>query len=96
MRYYDFLNPSVNFMGPGCVKELGHRCRLLNMKKPLIVTDDFLAKVENGPVAQCLEVLKEAGIDSVIFTGLSLTRKLKTAMTALKFTRTTAVTPLSP
>lgn len=39
MRYYDFLNPSVNFMGPGCVKVLGVRCKILNMKKPLIVTD---------------------------------------------------------
>ena len=26
MRFYDFLNPSVNFMGPGCVKVLGERC----------------------------------------------------------------------
>ena len=84
MRYYDFLNPSVNFMGPGCVKELGHRCRLLNMKKPLIVTDDFLAKVENGPVAQCLEVLKEAGIDSVIFTGVEPNPKIENCYDGLK------------
>ena len=62
MRYYDYLNPSANFMGPGCVKDLGHRCELLNMKKPLIVTDDFLASVENGPVAQSLASLKEKGI----------------------------------
>lgn len=54
MRYYDYLNPSVNFMGPGCVKELGHRCELLNMKKPLIVTDDFLASVENARLPRAL------------------------------------------
>ena len=64
MRYYDYLNPSANFMGPGCVKDLGHRCELLNMKKPLIVTDDFLASVENGPVAQSLASLKEKGIEA--------------------------------
>ena len=57
-------------MGPGCVKELAHRCQLLNMKKPLVVTDEFLAKVENGPVAQSLAVLQEAGIESVVFTGV--------------------------
>ena len=42
MRYYDFLCPSVNFMGPGCVSILGERCQILNMKKPLIVTDEYL------------------------------------------------------
>ncbi len=69
MRYYDFLNPSVNFMGPGCVKVLGERCKLLNMHKPLIVTDEFLAKLENGPVAQSIASLEAAGLEYVIFTG---------------------------
>ena len=45
MRYYDFLNPSVNFMGPNCVELLGERCQILGMNKPMIVTDGFLASM---------------------------------------------------
>lgn len=84
MRYYDYLSPSVNFMGPGCVKELAHRCQLLNMKKPLVVTDEFLAKVENGPVAQSLAVLQEAGIESVVFTGVEPNPKIENCYDGLK------------
>mgnify|MGYP000023840355 FL=1 len=84
MRYYDYLNPSVNFMGPGCVKELGHRCELLNMKKPLIVTDDYLVSVENGPVAQSLASLEEKGIESVIFTGVEPNPKIENCYEGLK------------
>lgn len=77
MRYYDFLNPSVNFMGPGCVKVLGERCKLLNMEKPLIVTDNYLASLENGPVAQSVASLKEAGLEAVIFTGAEANPKVQ-------------------
>lgn len=77
MRYYDFLNPSVNFMGPGCVKVLGERCKILNMKKPLIVTDKYLAELENGPVAQSVASLKENGVDYVIFTGVEANPKVQ-------------------
>ena len=87
MRYYDYLNPSVNFMGPGCVKELGHRCELLNMKKPLIVTDSFLVSVENGPVAQSLASLEEKGIESVIFTGVEPNPKIENCYDGLKVYR---------
>ena len=69
MRYYDFLNPSVNFMGPGCVAVLGERCNLLGMKKPLIVTDKFLAKMEGGPVSQAVTSLEKYGVDYAIFDG---------------------------
>lgn len=77
MRYYDFLNPSVNFMGPGCVKVLGERCKILNMKKPLIVTDKYLAELENGPVAQSIASLKENGIEYAIFTGAEANPKVQ-------------------
>ena len=69
MRYYDFLNPSVNFMGPNCVELLGERCQILGMNKPMIVTDGFLASMENGPVAQSVASLEKAGIEYVIFTS---------------------------
>ncbi len=84
MRYYDFLNPSVNFMGPGCVAILGDRCKLLNMNKPLIVTDAFLAKLENGPVAQSTASLEAAGIEYVIFTGAEPNPKVQNCYDGLK------------
>ncbi len=87
MRYYDFLNPSVNFMGPGCVAVLGERCRLLGMNKPLIVTDEFLAKLENGPVAQSLASLEAAGIPYVIFTGAEPNPKVQNCYDGLKLYR---------
>lgn len=77
MRYYDFLNSSVNFMGPGCVKVLGERCKILNMKKPLIVTDKYLAELENGSVAQSIASLKENGIEYAIFTGAEANPKVQ-------------------
>ncbi len=87
MRYYDFLNPSVNFMGPGCVAVLGDRCKLLNMNKPLIVTDEYLAKLENGPVAQSVASLEKAGIPYVIFTGAEPNPKVQNCYDGLKLYR---------
>lgn len=84
MRYYDFLNPSVNFMGPNCVSVLGERCKLLNMNKPLIVTDEFLAKLENGPVAQSVAALTASGIEYVIFTGAEPNPKVQNCYDGLK------------
>ncbi len=84
MRYYDYLVPSVNFMGPGCVKVLGERCKLLNMKKPLIVTDAFLAGLENGPVAQSLASLKEAGLEWAVFTGAEPNPKVQNCYDGLE------------
>lgn len=84
MRFYDFLNPSVNFMGPGCVKVLGERCKLLNMTKPLIVTDEYLAGLEGGPVAQSVDSLKEAGIEYVIFTGAEANPKVQNCYDGLE------------
>ncbi len=87
MRYYDFLNPSVNFMGPGCVSVLGDRCKILNMNKPLIVTDEFLKNLENGPVAQSIASLEKAGIEYVIFTGAEPNPKVKNCYDGLKMYR---------
>ncbi len=87
MRYYDFLNPSVNFMGPGCVSVLGERCKLLGMAKPLIVTDEYLARLENGPVAQSVAALKSSGIDYVIFTGAEPNPKVQNCYDGLKLYR---------
>ncbi len=87
MRFYDFLNPSVNFMGPGCVSVLGERCKILGMKKPLIVTDEFLAKLENGPVAQSVASLEAAGIEYVVFTGAEPNPKVQNCYDGLALYR---------
>ena len=84
MRYYDFLNPSVNFMGPNCVDLLGERCQILGMNKPMIVTDGFLASMENGPVAQSVASLEKAGIEYVIFTGVEPNPKIQNCYSGLE------------
>ncbi len=87
MRYYDFLNPSVNFMGPGCVSILGERCKILNMQKPLIVTDAFLAKLPGGPVAQSVAALEASGLEYVIFDGAEPNPKVQNCYDGLKLYR---------
>ncbi|MCR8744834.1 iron-containing alcohol dehydrogenase [Romboutsia lituseburensis] len=68
-RMYDYLVPSVNFMGPGCLKVIGERAKMLGGKKVLIVTDKFLRNQENGAVEQTAKYLNEAGIEVVIYDG---------------------------
>lgn len=68
-RIYDYLVPSVNFMGPGCLKVIGERAKMLGGKKVLIVTDKFLNNQEGGAVEQTVKYLKEAGLEVVIYDG---------------------------
>ncbi len=67
MRYYDYLMPSVNFFGPGCLEVIGERAKILNGKKALIVTDKFLSSLKGGAVERSIEYLAKAGIEAVIF-----------------------------
>lgn len=69
-RMYDYLVPSVNFMGPGCLKVIGERAKILGGKKVLIVTDKFLNNQENGAVEQTIKYLKEAGLEVAIYDGV--------------------------
>lgn len=84
MRFYDFLNPSVNFMGPGCVTILGERCKILGMKKPLIVTDSFLASLPNGPVEQSIASLEAVGIGYAMYTGVEPNPKVQNCYEGLE------------
>ncbi|MGE4508335.1 MAG: iron-containing alcohol dehydrogenase [Eubacteriaceae bacterium] len=70
MRMYDYLVPSVNFMGAGCVSKVGERCKILGGKKALIVTDSFMKNMEGGAVEVTVESLKEAGLDVAYFDGV--------------------------
>src|SRR5690625_4613878 len=73
---YDFMMPSVNFFGPGVVKKVGQRAKMLDMKKVLIVTDQFLNELEGGPVKQVEDSLQQAGVDYVIYDGVEPNPKI--------------------
>ena len=70
MRMYDYLVPSVNFMGANSVSVVGERCKILGGKKALIVTDKFLRDMEGGAVELTVKYLKEAGLDVVYYDGV--------------------------
>lgn len=70
MRMYDYLVPSVNFMGANSVSVVGERCKILGGKKVLIVTDKFLKDMEGGAVELTVKYLKEAGLDVVYYDGV--------------------------
>ncbi|ALB44952.1 iron-containing alcohol dehydrogenase [Clostridium beijerinckii] len=70
MRMYDYLVPSVNFMGANSVSVVGERCKILGGKKALIVTDKFLRDMEGGAVELTVKYLKEAGLDVAYYDGV--------------------------
>ncbi|NFA60203.1 iron-containing alcohol dehydrogenase [Clostridium sporogenes] len=70
MRMYDYLVPSVNFMGAGSISVVGERCKILGGKKALIVTDKFLKSMEGGAVELTVKYLTEAGIDVAYYDGV--------------------------
>lgn len=84
MRYYDYMAPSVNFMGPGCIEVLGERVKLLGVKKPLLVTDTFLNELEDGPVMQAAASLKNTGIEYAVYTGVEPNPKVQNCLDGLK------------
>ncbi|QZN93055.1 iron-containing alcohol dehydrogenase [Limosilactobacillus panis] len=76
-RQFDFLMPSVNFFGPGVIKKIGDRAKMLNMHKVLVVTGGHIVNMENGPVAQTLDSLKAAGVEYVVFDGAEENPKIR-------------------
>ncbi|WP_282802436.1 iron-containing alcohol dehydrogenase [Secundilactobacillus kimchicus] len=74
---FDFLMPSVNFFGKGVIEKIGDRAKMLNMTKPLIVTDKFLRGMANGPVAQTLASLDQAGVSYAIYDGVEPNPKVR-------------------
>ncbi|WZL71634.1 iron-containing alcohol dehydrogenase [Clostridiaceae bacterium 35-E11] len=79
---YDFLMPSVNFMGQGAVKVIGERCKMLGGKKVLIVTDPGMVKV--GIVDIVKGYLEDAGLITVLFDGVEPNPKDKNISAGLK------------
>jgi len=79
---YDFLMPSVNFMGPDAIKVIGERCKLLGGKKALIVTDPGIVKA--GIVDVVVGYIEDAGLKTVIFDGVEPNPKDKNVMSGLE------------
>lgn len=72
---YDFLMPSVNFMGPDAIKVIGERCKLLGGKNALIVTDPGIIKA--GIVDEVVGYIQDDGLKTVIFDGVEPNPRIK-------------------
>ncbi|MGR3742323.1 iron-containing alcohol dehydrogenase [Companilactobacillus sp. DQM5] len=74
---FDFLMPSVNFFGSGVIEKIGDRAKMVNISKALVITDSFLEKMENGPVEQTINSLKESNVQYVIYNGVEPNPKVR-------------------
>lgn len=86
-----FFIPTVSILGVGCAKEAGPKAKSLGFKKALIVTDAGLAKLGVADVIG--GYLKAEGVDYVLYSGAEPILPILTYATALKYGKTTAVTP---
>ncbi|MFP4372147.1 MAG: iron-containing alcohol dehydrogenase [Halanaerobium sp.] len=69
--FYDYMLPTVNFMGAGCVEVVGERCKILGAEKVLLVTDEYLNSLEAGPVQIVSDYLEKSGLEYSIFDGVT-------------------------
>lgn len=67
MAVNGYFIPTVNLIGAGCVNELGNKVAELGGKRVLLVTDAMLVKL--GMAAQIEAILKDAGLEVVLFGG---------------------------
>ena len=68
MPNFDWGYPNTVWFGNGRIKDLPKACKILDIKKPLFVTDQDLAKTKM--VENTLEINKSAHLTTVIFSGL--------------------------
>ena len=68
MSNYDWGYPNTVWFGNGRVKDLPKACKVLDIKKPLFVTDKDLAKTKM--VEETFEINKRAKLPTVIFSDL--------------------------
>jgi 1,3-propanediol dehydrogenase len=83
-KYYDYMLPTVNFMGAGCVEVVGERCKILGADRILLVTDDYLSGLESGPVQIVGDYLEKAGLEYFIFDGVTPNPKDKDVYAGLE------------
>lgn len=60
--------PTRILFGAGTIGRTAGACRDAGMNRPLVVTDPALAAL--APVGQCLEILREGGLEPGLFTGV--------------------------
>lgn len=57
--------PPINLLGRGCLAELRQPLSTMGCKKALVVSDKFL--MGNGTIKKVTDILKEAGVDFVVY-----------------------------
>jgi alcohol dehydrogenase class IV len=68
MSNSDWGYPNTVWFGNGRIKDLPKACKILNIKKPLFVTDQDLAKTKM--VEETLDINKKSNLPTIIFSGL--------------------------
>jgi len=68
MSNYDWGYPNTVWFGNGRIKDLSKACKILDIKKPLFVTDKDLVKTKM--VEETLEINKRANLPTVVFSDL--------------------------
>ena len=68
MPYFDWGYPNTVWFGNGRIKDLVKACKILDIRKPLFVTDQDLAKTKM--VEEVLEANKRANLPTIIFSDL--------------------------
>jgi alcohol dehydrogenase len=68
MPNFDWGYPNTVWFGNGRIKDLSKACKILDIKKPLFVTDKDLAKTKM--VEETLEINKRANLPTVVFSDL--------------------------
>ena len=68
MSNSDWGYPNTVWFGNGRIKELPKACKILNIKKPLFVTDQDLSK--SKMVEETLEINKKSNLSTVVFSNL--------------------------
>jgi len=68
MSNFDWAYPNTVWFGNGRIKDLAKACKILGIKKPLLVTDKDLAKTKM--VEETLEINKRANLPTIIFSDL--------------------------
>src|SRR6056297_3563823 len=66
-QVFEYFMPVTNLMGAGAVKQIGPKAAGLGLKKALIVSDKGMH--ERGALDDIQKILKDSGVESVIFAG---------------------------
>tara|TARA_B100000965_G_scaffold382861_1_gene381556 strand:+ start:413 stop:1576 length:1164 start_codon:yes stop_codon:yes gene_type:complete len=68
MNNYNWNYPTTMWVGENRIRDLGNACKQLNIKSPLLVTDDGLAKTQM--ILNALEKLKNEGFKVSMFSNV--------------------------